>query len=95
MQPGKSYRAVRTVEFNCRTSENSCVTAPIEAPLKSAVWPPKNVIFHTCTAFFGDFLVALRRFGGPGPSPPCTITLLFEIIQESRSEFWIITTILP
>ena len=32
VQPGKSYRDVRTVEFNWRTSENPHVIASIEAP---------------------------------------------------------------
>jgi hypothetical protein len=47
-QPGKSYQAVRTGEFNCGTSENPYVIAPIEAPSKSAAWKSKLVIFHTC-----------------------------------------------
>jgi hypothetical protein len=58
-QPGKSYHAVPTGEFNWRTSENPCVIASIEAPLKSAVWRSKFVIFHTCLTFFWNFLVAL------------------------------------
>ena len=51
MQPGKSYRAVRTAEINWRTSENPYVIASIEAPLKSAGWRSKLVIFHTCPTF--------------------------------------------
>ena len=51
VQPGESYRAVRTGEFNRRTSENPFVIASIEAPLKSVVGRPKFVIFHTCTTF--------------------------------------------
>ena len=35
-----------------RTSENPYVIAPIEAPLKSAAWRSKFVIFYTCTTFF-------------------------------------------
>ena len=50
-QAGKSYRAVRTGEFNWRTSENLYVIASIEAPLKKAVWRSKIAIFHTCTTF--------------------------------------------
>jgi hypothetical protein len=34
VQPDKSYRAIRTGEFNWRTSENPNVIASIEAPLK-------------------------------------------------------------
>ena len=73
VQPGKSYHAVRTVEFNWWTSENPYVIAPIEAPLKSAAWRSKIVIFHTCPTFFRNFLVSFCRFGGPGPFPPCLI----------------------
>jgi hypothetical protein len=73
VQPGKSYRAVRTAEFNWRTSENPYLIASIDAPLKRAAWRSKFVIFHTCTTFFWNFLVALRRFGNPGPFPPCLI----------------------
>ena len=51
-QPGKSYHAVPTGEFNWRTSGNPCVIAFIEAPLKSRVWRSKFVIFHTCPIFF-------------------------------------------
>ena len=70
-QAGKSCLTVRTVEFNCRTSGNSYVIAPIEAPLKSAGWRSKFVIFHTCPTFFWIFLVAFCRFCGLGPFPPC------------------------
>ena len=70
-QPGKSYHAVPTGEFNWRTSGNPCVIAFIEAPLKSRVWRSKFVIFHTCPIFFWKFLVALCRAGGPGPCAPC------------------------
>ena len=73
VQPGKSYHAVRTDEFNWQTSENSYVIASIEAPLKSAVWRSKFVIFHTCITCLWNFLVALCRAGGPGPFLPCLI----------------------
>jgi hypothetical protein len=51
VQPSKSYRAVRTGEFNGRTSENPYVIAPIddaayEAPLKSAVWQLSQHFFE-------------------------------------------------
>jgi hypothetical protein len=54
LQPDKSYRAVWTGEFNSRTLENPYVIASIEAPLKSAVWRSKFVIFHAkfSTTFF-------------------------------------------
>ena len=52
VEPAKSYRDVRTVEFNWKTSENPYVIVSIEAPLKSVAWRPKFVIFHTCTTFF-------------------------------------------
>ena len=73
VEHGKNYHAARTAEISWRTSENPYVIAPIEAPLKSAVWRSKIVIFHTCTTFFWNFLVASCRFGGPGPFPPCLI----------------------
>jgi hypothetical protein len=59
VQPGKSYLAVPTAKFNWWTSENSYVIASIKAPLKSAAWRSKFVIFHTCATFFKNFLVAL------------------------------------
>ena len=84
-QPNKSYHAVRTAEFNCRTLENPDVIASIEAPLKRAGWRSKFVIFHTCATFLWKFLVALCRFGGPGPFPPClmggTTIFLCKIVQ--------------
>ena len=84
-QPGKNYLTVRTAETNWRTSENPNVTAPIEAPLKSAVWRSKIVIFHTCTTFFWNFLVASCRFGGPGPFPPCLMGVYYNISIRNYS----------
>ena len=52
VQPGKSYRAVRTGGINWWTSENPYVIASIEAPLKSAGWPSKFVIFILAQHFF-------------------------------------------
>ena len=57
VQPGKSYLAVPTAKFNWWTSENSYAIASIEAPLKSAAWQSKFVIFHTCAIFFEIFLL--------------------------------------
>ena len=84
-QPGKSYLTVRTAETNWRTSENPYVIAPIEAPLKSAAWRSKIVIFHTCTTFFWNFLVASCRFGGPGPFPPCLMGRYYNISIRNYS----------
>jgi hypothetical protein len=72
-QPSKSHLTVRTAETNWRTSEHLYVIAPIGAPLKSAAWRSKFVIFHTCPTFFWIFLVAFCRFCGLGPFPPCLI----------------------
>ena len=86
VQPGKSYHAVRTGEFNRRTSENPYVIASIEAPLKSAAWRSKFAIFHTCpTFFFGNFLVALCRFGGPVPFAPCLMRGFHNISMRNYS----------
>jgi hypothetical protein len=60
-QPGESYRAIRTGEFNLRTSENLDLIGSIEATLKSVGWPSKIMIFNTvcsCDTFM-IFLVAL------------------------------------
>ena len=62
VRPGKNYHAVRKVEFNRRTSENPYEISPVEAPLKSAVWRSKFVIFHTCTTFFFE-IFWLRSVG--------------------------------
>ena len=80
-QPGKSYLTVRTAETNWRISENPYVIAPIEAPLKSAPWRSKFVIFHTCTTFFWNFLVAYCRFVGLGPFPT-------YLIEASHNISW-------
>ena len=61
------------------------VIAPVEAPLKSAVWRSKIVIFHTCTTFFWNFLVASCRFGGPGPFPPCLMGRYYNISIRNYS----------
>jgi hypothetical protein len=55
VQAGKSYRAIGTSEFNCQTSEIPYVIASIEAPLKSAGWQSKFVIFILAQHFFFDF----------------------------------------
>jgi hypothetical protein len=60
--PGKSYRTVRTSEFNWQTSENHYVIASIEAPLKRALWRSKFVIFHICATFVFDIFL-LRCVG--------------------------------
>jgi hypothetical protein len=57
-QPRKSYLTVRTAETNWRISENPYSIAPIEAPLKSAAWRSKLLIFHTRPTFFWNFIVA-------------------------------------
>jgi hypothetical protein len=90
-QPGKSYHAVRTDEFNWRTSEDFyvhvLVIASIEAPLKSADWRSKFVIFQTCATFFWNLLVALCRAGGPGPFAPYLIGgYIYPILVNSTSK---------
>ena len=62
-QPAKSYHAVRTVEFNGQTSGNPYVIAPIEAPLKSAAWRSKFVIFILAQHFFKIFLLHFVDLG--------------------------------
>jgi hypothetical protein len=91
-QPGKSYRAVRTAEISWRTSENPYVIAPIEAPLKSAAWRSKFVIFHNCATFFWNFLVALCRFWVPRPLPRCLIWRYPDtyLWNYSRSRIWVL-----
>ena len=89
MRPGKNYHTVRKVEFNWWTSENPNVIAPIEAPLKSAGCRSKFVIFHTCTTFFWNFLVAFCRFGGLSPFPPYLIGASHNISLWNYSRSWI------
>ena len=62
VEHGKNYHAVRTAEISWRTSENPYVIAPIEAPLKSAAWRSKIVIFHTCTTFHPVWLGGFTIF---------------------------------
>jgi hypothetical protein len=89
---GKNYHAVRKVEFNWQTSENPDAIAPIEAPLKSAGRRSKFVIFHTCTTFFWNFIVALCSFGVPGPFPPCLIEKYPDTYwwNYSRARIWVL-----
>jgi hypothetical protein len=55
VQPGKSYRAIRTGELNGQTLENSYVIASIEAPLNSAAQRPKFVISILAQHFFETY----------------------------------------
>ena len=84
-QASKSYHTVRTGEFNWRTSKNPYVIASIEAPLKSCGWWSKFVILESCATFFWKFLVALCRFGGPGPFPPCLMGGYYNISMRNYS----------